>query len=75
EMKKGKAKVAWDSICMPKHKGGLGARRIDDFHVALMATHIWSILTNRESLWVNWVHMYKLKGRSFWDVPCRGDVS
>ncbi|GKC96049.1 hypothetical protein Tco_1161491, partial [Tanacetum coccineum] len=56
EMKKGKAKVAWDSICMPKHKGGLGARRIDDFHV-------------------KWVPTYKLKGRSFWDVPCRGNVS
>ncbi|GJV37057.1 sodium/hydrogen exchanger 6 [Tanacetum coccineum] len=24
EMKKGKAKVAWDSVCMPKHEGGLG---------------------------------------------------
>nr|GEU32224.1 hypothetical protein [Tanacetum cinerariifolium] len=37
EMNKGKAKVAWDSVCMPKHEGGLG--------------------------------------RSFRDVPCRGDVS
>ncbi|GJX84218.1 sodium/hydrogen exchanger 6 [Tanacetum coccineum] len=71
EMKKGKAKVAWDSVCMPKHEGGL----IDDFNVALMAAHIWSILTHRESLWVKWVHTYKLKGHSFWDVPCRGDVS
>ncbi|GJX85369.1 reverse transcriptase domain, reverse transcriptase zinc-binding domain protein [Tanacetum coccineum] len=24
EIKKGKAKVAWDSVCMPKHEGGLG---------------------------------------------------
>ncbi|GJV04587.1 putative reverse transcriptase domain, reverse transcriptase zinc-binding domain protein [Tanacetum coccineum] len=53
EMKKGKAKVAWDSICMPKHEGGLGIRRTDDFNV----------------------HTYKLNGHSFWDVPCRGDVS
>ncbi|GJU18554.1 hypothetical protein Tco_1146520 [Tanacetum coccineum] len=75
EMKKGKAKVTWDSVCMPKHEGGLGIRRIDDFNVALMATYIWSILTHKESLWVKWVHTYKLKDRSFWDVPCRGDVS
>ncbi|GKC42509.1 zinc knuckle CX2CX4HX4C containing protein [Tanacetum coccineum] len=74
EMKKGKAKVAWNSICMPKHGGGLGIR-IDDFNVALMATHIWSILTHKESLWGKWVHTYKLNGRSFWDVPCRGDVN
>nr|GEX73376.1 hypothetical protein [Tanacetum cinerariifolium] len=73
EMKKGKAKVTWDSFCMPKHEGGLDIRRIDDFNVTLMVTHIWSILTHRESLWVKWVHMYKLKCHSFWDVPCRGD--
>ncbi|GJT51300.1 retrotransposon protein, putative, ty3-gypsy subclass [Tanacetum coccineum] len=30
EMKKGEAKVSWDSVCMPKHEGGLGIRRIDD---------------------------------------------
>ncbi|GKC76206.1 putative gag-pol polyprotein [Tanacetum coccineum] len=75
EMKKGKAKVAWDSVCMPKHEGGLGIRRIEDFNISLMATHIWSIFTHRESLWVKLVHTYKLKGRSFWDVPCRGDAS
>ncbi|GKB91560.1 hypothetical protein Tco_0963832, partial [Tanacetum coccineum] len=62
-------------VCMPKHEGDLGIRRINDFNVALMATHIWSILTHRESLWVKWVRTYKLKGHSFWDVPCRGDVS
>ncbi|GJX43289.1 sodium/hydrogen exchanger 6, partial [Tanacetum coccineum] len=56
EMKKGKAKVAWKSVCMPKHEGGLCICRIDDFNVALMATHIWSILTHMESLWVKWVH-------------------
>ncbi|GJW24475.1 putative gag-pol polyprotein [Tanacetum coccineum] len=75
EMKKGKAKVAWDSVCMPKHEGSLGIRRIEDSNIALMATHIWSIFTHRESLWVKFVHTYKLNGRSFWDVPCRGDAS
>ncbi|GKB19726.1 sodium/hydrogen exchanger 6 [Tanacetum coccineum] len=75
EIKKAMAKVAWDSVCLPKLKGGLGIRRIDEFNVALMATHIWCILTHKESLWVKWMHTYKLKGRSFWDVPCRGDVS
>ena len=74
-MKKGKAKVAWDSVCMPKSEGGLGIRRLADFNIALMTTHIWSILTHKESLWVQWIHSYKLRGRSFWDVPCLGDVS
>nr|GEV88810.1 hypothetical protein [Tanacetum cinerariifolium] len=75
EMNKRKAKVAWESVCLLKHEGGLGIRRIKDYNIALMATHIWSILTHMESLLVKWVHTYKLKGHRFWDVPCRGDVS
>ncbi|GJX57723.1 sodium/hydrogen exchanger 6, partial [Tanacetum coccineum] len=72
---KGKAKVAWEAVCLPQREGGLGIRRIEDFNIALMATHIWCILINKESLWVQWIHSYKLQGRSFWDVPCLGDVS
>ncbi|GKA79977.1 hypothetical protein Tco_0786573 [Tanacetum coccineum] len=45
EMKKGKAKVAWE------------------------------LLSSKESLWVKWIHVYKLNGRSFWDVPIRGNLS
>nr|GEU79019.1 hypothetical protein [Tanacetum cinerariifolium] len=75
EMKKGNAKVAWEAVCLPYREGGLGIRRLDDFNVALMATHVWCILINKESLWVQWIHSYKLNGRIFWDVPCLGDVS
>nr|GEV86720.1 hypothetical protein [Tanacetum cinerariifolium] len=52
EMKKGKAKVVWEAICLPHREGGLGIRRIKDFNIALMATHIWCILINKES----WPH-------------------
>ncbi|GJU18478.1 hypothetical protein Tco_1146444 [Tanacetum coccineum] len=40
-MKKGKAKVAWEAVCLPHREGGLGIRRLDDFNVALMTTHGW----------------------------------
>ena len=66
EMKRGKAKVAWESVCKPKNEAGLGIRRLADFNIALMTTHILSILTHKESLWVKWIHSYKLRGRSFW---------
>ncbi|KAK1441018.1 hypothetical protein QVD17_06854 [Tagetes erecta] len=66
-MKKGKAKVSWEAICVPRSEGGLGIRRIGDMNKALMTSHIWSIITNRESLWVAWVHSYRLRGKSFWD--------
>ncbi|GKB66961.1 hypothetical protein Tco_0928373 [Tanacetum coccineum] len=51
-MKKGKSKVAWEVVCLPKDEGGLGIRRLDLFNKALMATHIWKLLTMKESLWV-----------------------
>ncbi|GKF43217.1 putative reverse transcriptase domain-containing protein [Tanacetum coccineum] len=40
-----------------------------------MTTHVWKLLTRKESLWVQWIHAYKLRGRSFWDVPYRGNMS
>ncbi|GKA77617.1 hypothetical protein Tco_0784078 [Tanacetum coccineum] len=71
-MRKGKAKMAWDIVCLPKDKGGLGLRRLDLFNKALMVSHIWKLLSRKETLWVQWIHSYKLKGRSFWDIPLRG---
>ncbi|XP_021985819.1 uncharacterized protein LOC110882016 [Helianthus annuus] len=63
---KGKAKVSWKVVCLPKYEGGLGIRRLGDVNKALMTNHIWSIVTKRKSLWVEWVHSYRLKGNSFW---------
>ncbi|GJS37922.1 putative RNA-directed DNA polymerase, eukaryota, reverse transcriptase zinc-binding domain protein [Tanacetum coccineum] len=74
ELKRGKAKVAWDDICLPKIEGGLGLRSLEVFNIALMATHIWNIVSNKESLWVRWIHMYKLKGRTIWDVPVKANM-
>ncbi|GJQ94324.1 hypothetical protein Tco_0005463 [Tanacetum coccineum] len=72
EMKKGRAKVAWEVVCLPKNEGGLGVRRLDLFNKALMVPHIWNLITRKESLWVKWIHQYKLRGRHFFDVPYRG---
>ncbi|GJS32607.1 uncharacterized protein Tco_0530989 [Tanacetum coccineum] len=75
EYKRGKAKVAWDVISLPKSEGGLGIRSLEMFNIALMTKHIWSIVSKRKSLWVNWIHIYKLRGRSFWDIPIRANMS
>ncbi|GKA12960.1 hypothetical protein Tco_0692506 [Tanacetum coccineum] len=74
-MRRGKAKVAWEVVCLPKKERSLGLRRLDIFNKALMVSHIWSLLSLKESLWVKWIHAYKLKGRNFWDVPIRGNMA
>ncbi|GJY29596.1 RNA-directed DNA polymerase, eukaryota, reverse transcriptase zinc-binding domain protein [Tanacetum coccineum] len=72
DMKKGKAKVSWEVVCLSKIEGGLGVRRLDLFNKALMVPHIWNLISRKESLWVKWIHEYKLRGRHFFDVPYRG---
>ncbi|GJT41701.1 hypothetical protein Tco_0941566 [Tanacetum coccineum] len=47
EFKWGKAKFAWDDICLPKEDGGVGLRCLDVFNIALMTTHIWNIVSNK----------------------------
>ncbi|GJY84625.1 hypothetical protein Tco_0498651 [Tanacetum coccineum] len=74
-MSRGKAKVAWEVVCLPKKEGGLGIRRLDHFNKALMVSHIWKLLSLKESLWVKWIHVYKLRNRSFWEIPYRGKMS
>ncbi|GJT17758.1 hypothetical protein Tco_0876464 [Tanacetum coccineum] len=69
------AKVAWESICLPKSEGGLGLGSLEVFNLALMTTHIWNIVTHKESLWVHWIHMYKLRGRSLWEVQPKSNMS
>ncbi|GJW83345.1 putative reverse transcriptase domain-containing protein [Tanacetum coccineum] len=34
-----------------------------------------NIASNRDYLWVRWIHMYKLRGRNIWEVHHRGDMS
>ncbi|GJX18962.1 putative reverse transcriptase domain, reverse transcriptase zinc-binding domain protein, partial [Tanacetum coccineum] len=70
-----KAKVAWEVVCLPKDQGGLGIRRLEHFNSAFMVAHIWKLLSLKESLWVKWIHKYKLKGRCFWNIPLRGNMA
>ncbi|GJU80585.1 putative RNA-directed DNA polymerase [Tanacetum coccineum] len=70
EMKKGKAKVSWEVVCFPKNEGGLGIHLLK-----VNTSHIWGLLSNKESLWVKWIHTYKLNWRTLWEIPLRGKIS
>ncbi|XP_021979863.1 uncharacterized mitochondrial protein AtMg00310-like [Helianthus annuus] len=72
---RGKSKVAWKEVCLPKSEGGLGIKRISKVNKSLMAFHTYSILTSRRSLWVEWIQIYRLKNRSFWEVTCHQNAT
>ncbi|XP_071695806.1 uncharacterized protein [Rutidosis leptorrhynchoides] len=56
---KGKARVAWKDVCLPKDQGGSGLK----------------IIAHKDSLWGKWVNLIKLKGGSIWDVNVKYDDS
>ncbi|XP_071705122.1 uncharacterized protein [Rutidosis leptorrhynchoides] len=65
---KGKAKVAWKDVCVPKDQGGLGLRPLKDWTETLIVKQIRRIISKEESLWSKWVNLIKLKCISFWDI-------
>lgn len=63
------AKVAWRAICHPKSEGGLGIKRSKDWNRVAMTKPIWTLLTNRDSIWAKWVHHHLIKNHPFWLIP------
>ena len=56
-----KDKVGWKSLCLPKEEGGLGLRRVKDWHVASIMKHIWNLFYRKDSIWVAWVQEVLLR--------------
>ncbi|GJZ45184.1 RNA-directed DNA polymerase, eukaryota, reverse transcriptase zinc-binding domain protein [Tanacetum coccineum] len=65
---KGKARVAWVEVCKPKDQGGLGFKSLELWNKTLLVKHLWNIASRKESLWVKWINVVKLKNISVWDV-------
>ncbi|GKD77238.1 RNA-directed DNA polymerase, eukaryota, reverse transcriptase zinc-binding domain protein [Tanacetum coccineum] len=68
---KGMDSVAWKDVCKPKSEGGLGLKSVHLWNKALMVKHLWYILNRKESVWVKWVNIYRLKGKSIWDIELK----
>ncbi|GJY24271.1 RNA-directed DNA polymerase, eukaryota, reverse transcriptase zinc-binding domain protein [Tanacetum coccineum] len=70
ELTKGKAKVSWDKICKPKDQGGLGLKNLGVWNEVLMIKHLWNVAVKKDTLWVKWIYMEKLKDISIWEAQC-----
>lgn len=68
ELTKGKAKISWDNICKPKDQGGLGIKYLQVWNEVLIMKHLWNIAAKKDTLWVKWINVEKLKGRSIWEI-------
>lgn len=68
-----KPKVAWVDICTPKEEGGLGLRECRTWNKALLLKTLWEIHTNKNNLWIRWMHAFYLRGKDIWDWTLRRD--
>lgn len=69
-----RVKVAWEDICLPKEKGGLGLGCTKEWNQVTMTRHIWNIVNkNHKSVQVKWVYANYIKEKSFKDIkPSQG---
>ncbi|GJW21869.1 RNA-directed DNA polymerase, eukaryota, reverse transcriptase zinc-binding domain protein [Tanacetum coccineum] len=75
ELQKGKAKVSWKDVCQPKKYGGLGFKPLEQWNSALLVKHLWNVANKKDTLWVRWIHLVKLKGRSVWEIDKQSNDS
>ncbi|XP_013583277.1 PREDICTED: uncharacterized protein LOC106292212 [Brassica oleracea var. oleracea] len=66
--KKGIAKIAWTTMCLPKQEGGLSIRSIYIWNQVLGLRFIWLLLSNSPSLWSDWHKSVHLTDKSLWTI-------
>lgn len=56
ELKKKIHVVTWENVCKLFEEGVLNIRRVKDMNNAGVMKHVWWLATNKENLWVRWIH-------------------
>lgn len=59
-------KFSWNAVCLPRSEGGLGLRDIGLWNKNLCLKLLWNLFAKKDSLWVRWIHQYRLKDDFFW---------
>ncbi|GAA0165579.1 hypothetical protein LIER_40012 [Lithospermum erythrorhizon] len=64
-------KTSWKQTTLRKNEGGLKIKDLYRWNLACMPKHIWNVCCGKESLWVKWIHTYRKRGQSIWDITMR----
>jgi len=62
------ALVAWKTVCLPKHEGGLGLLDIQVRNNCYIAKHLWNIHLKQDFIWIRWIHHFYLNTHSIWNA-------
>ncbi|KAM6543702.1 hypothetical protein CsatB_008149 [Cannabis sativa] len=66
---------AWDQLCLPESRGGLGFRKTVEMNQALLAKWGWALLTEEQSMCCNVLKSKYLKGKQFLDCEVKSSDS
>ena len=66
---KGFPLIAWDDVCRPKSKEGLGIRSYEDVNKATITKLGWRILTDNDSIWARIKREKYIKNNNFFRIP------
>jgi hypothetical protein len=65
ETKKRMALIAWDKVCKPVEKGGLGLRKVSEMNDFLMAKLLWRLFKDKGEWKEIWTNKYNWEKKSF----------
>lgn len=60
--------MAWKDVCTLKSEGGLGVRPLKEVNMTHGLKIIWRLLSEKTSLWGQWIRMNLTKKKSFWEI-------
>ncbi|XP_020266774.1 uncharacterized protein LOC109842288 [Asparagus officinalis] len=67
--------VAWEKACLGMKQSGMGIFLAQIWNTASALRSIWSIHSNKESLWIKWIHENYLKHGDVWQIEARSGDS
>lgn len=68
-------KVSLKHCCLPKTEGSLGLKTLEDMGKVASLKLLWHIITDRTSIWNEWIKTNLLRGNTLWDTSATYDSS
>ncbi|XP_074293276.1 uncharacterized protein LOC141620254 [Silene latifolia] len=65
----------WDSFCLPREEGGVDIKEVLSWNKSQMLSWLKKLITHSETIWVQWVEAYVLKGTDLWDFQLTASYS
>lgn len=65
----------WEKVCTPKKYGGLGVRDLFVWNYVAMGKIIWQIASEKDTIFVRWIHEVYQHDRDLWSYSPAVHVS